>query len=474
MSLNHLPNELHILIAKELQPGSLLKLMASNKHFRLIGYPVLTTALEDPHYKTAALYCASANGDRQRIKAILESDATIQVARGTNSRYITVEPRHHIATLVNFVLAQGANIFLGRDPLKIYIPALSWAAWHGHVGVLKVALRRGANREWYNGHGQTALHTALGAGNRPIVQLLLEGGADVNALDERGDNPLGLEALRVGRTDLLEMLLEWGADPDKKNRRGWTPLHHAVYVSNEDAVRVLLENGAHPDGEVQGATAPLHLAVMHCQETVVTLLLDSGADQGLVDCRGRTAFELAEKSGNGTVRCLLAGLYRTRPDMVLSDGRTYTHLAAQYSEVRLLEELVKCGKDLNAKDISGKTPLHMAALKNCVVCPALLVKGGAKIDPVDQDGVTPLHLAATVLGLKVYRALLGMGSMSFTWRDGISEHTPVHIAAWALLDRAVKNGPDRFLKLKEVVELERGLLKEVLDIRRGHAGGHVR
>ncbi len=55
----------------------------------------------------------------------------------------------------------------------------------------------------------SALEIALGAGNHPLVLLLLCNGYNPN-LESRC--PLDL-ALRARRWDLLDLLLEWGADP---------------------------------------------------------------------------------------------------------------------------------------------------------------------------------------------------------------------------------------------------------------------
>ena len=43
-----------------------------------------------------------------------------------------------------------------------------------------------------NGHGQTAIFTAVGHGNREMLHLLIDHGADVNTKDNKYQTPLHL------------------------------------------------------------------------------------------------------------------------------------------------------------------------------------------------------------------------------------------------------------------------------------------
>jgi len=68
----------------------------------------------------------------------------------------------------------------------------------------------------------------------------------IDTVDCMGDTPLHVLALRPNLYG-AKLLLEEGANPNAIGDMGQTPLHNAVSAGSEDMIRLLLEHGADPD-----------------------------------------------------------------------------------------------------------------------------------------------------------------------------------------------------------------------------------
>src|SRR5262249_36173311 len=114
--------------------------------------------------------------------------------------------------------------------------------------------------------GDTALHMAAAAFQRPIAKLLVAHGADCRARNRRGAEPLHYAADAnhwnpKAQAQTVKYLLSVGADPNALDKSGVAPLHRAVRTRSPPAVRALLEGGANPKGPNKAGSTPLHLAV---------------------------------------------------------------------------------------------------------------------------------------------------------------------------------------------------------------------
>jgi len=76
-------------------------------------------------------------------------------------------------------------------------------------------------------NGCTSLFWACQAGHSPVVQLLLERGADPNISNRRGETPLHA-ACTNGTTAIIKALLDKGARWSLGDNRGMTVLHSAA------------------------------------------------------------------------------------------------------------------------------------------------------------------------------------------------------------------------------------------------------
>lgn len=96
-----------------------------------------------------------------------------------------------------------------------------------------------------NSLGETALHVASATGRTRMVQLLLDAGANVDAITRSQlRTPLHLACLNE-RVDAAKLLLNCATcDVNAKDRNGETPLHMAVGTGNVKLVALLVRHGA--------------------------------------------------------------------------------------------------------------------------------------------------------------------------------------------------------------------------------------
>jgi ankyrin repeat protein len=152
------------------------------------------------------------------------------------------------------------------------------------------------------------VHAAL-VGNDAVLSLLLDRGADVNALDDEGQSALFFAC--VGRsTNAVRLLLEHGVSAETINKNsvgGGTPLTVASEKGDAEIVNILIARGAVIDQRTDtGSTALLKAA--HCGKVaVVKMLLDKGASVNAANDLGQTALMLAAHEDHAeVVRLLLA------------------------------------------------------------------------------------------------------------------------------------------------------------------------
>jgi hypothetical protein len=85
------------------------------------------------------------------------------------------------------------------------------------------------------------------AGHCAAVEMLLNCGADVNAVNVLEDSPLTLAGCE-GSARVLQLLTAAGAAVNHSNRNGWTALHRvALHGHSRHAISALLKAGARPE-----------------------------------------------------------------------------------------------------------------------------------------------------------------------------------------------------------------------------------
>ena len=264
---------------------------------------------------------------------------------------------------------------------------LTLAAYFGYVEIVRYLV---AFPEVDVNHaeeeGYTALHFA-GQENQPaVVEVLIDAGADVEAIeDDRGRTPLLLASLS-GALDCVKLLVRAGAGVCVTDNEGDTCLILAAYFGRIETVRYLL---CMPEVDVdhsstEGFTA-LHVSGQKLFPEVVQVLIDAGADVDVKGDMGRTALHNACENGElADVKMLVrAGAGVSVTD---NEGDTCLILAACAGCTRTVRYLVGLPEvDVNHQGSNNLTALQRAADESHPNVMRVLIDAGADLESIDDD-----------------------------------------------------------------------------------------
>ena len=168
--------------------------------------------------------------------------------------------------------------------------------------------------------GEASLHAAAEEGNVDIVKSLLERGTDVCIRNDHDRTPLNLAAMK-GNLEVVRLLIEWGAaEVDSRDKSGWTPLHEASRHGHLEVSRVLVDYGANVNAREHSHYTPMHLSAEQGHLGIAKLLLERGADMHALNVHGQTPYQSSLAFGHREFAGLLRehGAGRARFELILS------------------------------------------------------------------------------------------------------------------------------------------------------------
>lgn len=289
-------------------------------------------------------------------------------------------------------------------------PGLLLAAREGDIGRVARWLRLGAPLDAVDDDdGSSPLLVAASSGHLWVVNKLLDAGANLEAVNHRGETPL-LGAAAGGHLEVVDKLLDAGASVDASNGSGDTALIAAAMNAHLGVVRTLLQKGADPDAVNESGDSALMLAEAFGHADVAEALRE-------VTESPQQFFRNVAYGSVDSVRSSVDRYLHTRG----SRGCTPVLVAAQHDQFEMLKLLVFRGANVEDRDEAGWTALHFAAQRGSTDMIKFLLSQQAKPNVVDESGLAPIDIAARHGHLAAVKELHDQGaSISNTAVDGRS------------------------------------------------------
>lgn len=109
--------------------------------------------------------------------------------------------------------------------------------------IAQFLVNKGAQLDAPDNHGNAPLHLAVDWKTTEAARFLLDKGAQVDVVASKGGHTPLHSATLTGNRNMVQLLLDRGANPNFRDNDGRTSLHHAVAGGRDAIVLLLLEKG---------------------------------------------------------------------------------------------------------------------------------------------------------------------------------------------------------------------------------------
>jgi len=306
----------------------------------------------------------------------------------------------------NWINSESRPAMGGESILSRHVDLVSYYAKDPNtiqkgVQAIKLLFNHGAKIQYCD---RIILFSPIAAGKYEIVALLLENGVSASAKIE------GMQAIEwaahYGSDEVYNVLIEHGAKPlTQKEKSLYHFIHLARDADTENIAKMdmLLKDGININDKNSRGEGAITEAVSFAwydagRYVMVNYLIEKGVDinrSHKVDGVNQTALHAAVYGTHFTLNNDISKYEKEESRNRLENAQFYCR--------KVLEDLIRAGAHISARDEYERTPLHIAAKYNNLVAAEILIKAGAKLMDKDSKGKTPLDYAESAEMIKLLK-----------------------------------------------------------------------
>ncbi|CAM9488020.1 unnamed protein product [Ectocarpus sp. 4 AP-2014] len=176
----------------------------------------------------------------------------------------------------------------------------------GPIALIRVVLKWGADVNAVNIRGESALQLAMSRRNAEVVDLLVNH-PNIHLNQDQPGKSILHEAAALGLHHLSAQLVSKGLDVNGVDpQNGWTPVHYACHYGRDELARLLTSrSGTMVNFGGAGGVTPMHLAAAGGWEKCATNLLENNASPVVKNDKGQVPAVVAMLHGHASTGKML-------------------------------------------------------------------------------------------------------------------------------------------------------------------------
>lgn len=354
--------------------------------------------------KATPLFSAALNHDYDSVCSALSDGADPNMRSFANYRInsLVSESEPGVPDRVLYILRKQA-IDKKRWPQLFYKPELGFTSLYfpaldGDIITTRLLLEAGADPNAISFNGMFPLYLAAEGGHIEVVKDLVEHGANVNQTTPKGCTSL-LNAAEEGKGDVVVYLLAHGANPHIESEFGATPLSGAEQYGHNELATLLLSYslfGETPNPPFNHNLYSWSHDVMG--QDVSKRISSSIIAQMVIDELNETYFAHSNEPHQALVTAIANQNLEALAKAIESGcdvNRKYVHAgkritpiveAAVMDNQEMVEMLISAGADVNISQDNGETALMNASQNGNYHIVSELLDAGANPNAVSHAG----------------------------------------------------------------------------------------